>query len=116
MRAFQVEQTGVPLQYQFIKFVQEFDVIGPETGPFAFYFEEMGALCIVGGNKKNIQHIDLYRENGDAVLGLCKKDGTSLKVVNGRVECSVGTTTAVGDSYQEALMKAYVALHRQGER
>ena len=109
--------TGVALQYQFVKFFQEFEVIGPETGPFAFYFEEMGALCIVGGNKKNVEYLDFYGENGAAVLSLCKRDGTSLKVVNGRVECSVGTTTAVGDSYQEALMRAYVAdRYRKSEK
>lgn len=117
LKDFQVEKlSGVALQYQFVKFVQEFEVIGPETGPFAFYFEEMGALCIVGGNKKNIEYLDFYGDNGDAVLSLCKKEGTSLQVVNGRVVCSVGTTTVVGDSYQEALMRAYVARHRKSEK
>lgn len=108
--------SGVALQYHFIKSVVGFDVIGHEEGPFAFYGPEMAGLCIVGGDGSNVEHIDLYGKDRGAVLSLCKRDGTSLKVLDDVVQCTFGSTTVAGGSYTEALMRAYVAEFIEGSK
>ena len=103
------ELSGMRLIYALM--TEDGNVVGNPTGPFAFFNEMEGILCVVSKDNRDIQHLSLDRMIGSA-MGVAQGLEASFIVHGGQVICNIRGFSKAGTTYGEAASRALLAYAR----